>query len=91
MRKSNGFCLPQLVTAATAHTASNSSAIPGVEQAMVTASLSLNIRCNPTPDAQLIGCLRRGATVKVFARQENWCCIHPRENHWVLAQHLQFN
>ena len=86
------FFIPQIVAAATAHApASNPSAATGGEQAIVTANSSLNIRCDPAPDARLIGCLRRGTSVKVFARQENWCRIHPNENHWVSARHLKFS
>ncbi|MBT1071661.1 amidase [Pelotalea chapellei] len=83
--------IPQIVTAASGHaSATNPSSTSGGEQAIVTANPTLNIRCSPSSDARSIGSLRRGSSVNVYARQDNWCRIHPKESHWVAARYLEF-
>jgi len=59
------------------------------ETAEVTAS-SLNVRSGPDTSSPVVEVLQKGATIKVYEKNDGWCKIHSAEERWVSEKYLRF-
>ena len=61
---------------------------PGGKPAKVSKSINLNIRSAANLGAGVIGVLRPGTAINIYATDGKWVRIHPTEERWVASRYV---
>ncbi len=59
-----------------------------IRECEVTAG-TLNVRSSPSTSGSLIKQIKQGIMVMVYEDKNDWCRIHPTQQHWVSSRFLQ--